>query len=69
MRKISIVIVVLLFIPSMIFAGGFTSKGIKLGYNSSKFIGKKLPGKGVSSIPGFALGGFLNYKIKNNFSI
>ena len=69
MRKISIVISVLLFISSMLFAGEFTSRGIKLGYNSSKFVGKELPGKGVSSIPGFSLGGFLNYKIKNNFSI
>ena len=37
--------------------------------NYSKFIGKDIPGKGVNSIPGFSLGGFLNYKINDRFSL
>jgi hypothetical protein len=47
----------------------FSNTGLKLGLNYSKFIGKDIPGKGVNSIPGFSLGGFLNYKINDRFSL
>lgn len=69
MKKITIIASLMLLFPSILFAGEFSARGVKLGFNSSKFIGKDIPGKGVSSIPGFALGGFVSYEINKKFSI
>ena len=40
-----------------------------IGYNSSTFIGNDKPGKGLKSIPGFYLGGIINYPINERFSL
>lgn len=53
---------------SPVFGGEFSSTGMKLGLNYSKFTGDDTPGKKVSSIPGFAIGGFLSYKFTDTFS-
>ncbi len=69
MQKLILFVLILNLLNSTLIAGEFSAIGMKIGYNSSKFIGKDIPGKGVSSQPGFALGGFLSYKISNRFSL
>ncbi len=61
-------IIIIIIFTSFVFGGEFSSTGIKLGLNYSKFTGADTPGKEVSNIPGFAIGGFLTYKINNTFS-
>lgn len=43
--------------------------GMTIGYNSSTFIGNDKPGKGLKSIPGFYLGGIINYPINEKCSL
>ncbi len=50
-------------------AQGFSGLGAKLGYNSSRFIGADIPGKGVNSQSGLTLGGFATYEFNNTFSL
>jgi hypothetical protein len=50
-------------------AQGFSDLGAKLGYNSSKFTGADIPGKGISSQPGVILGGYATYEFNNTFSL
>ncbi len=69
MKKITFIISLIMLCVSTLSAGGFSTTGMKLGLNYSEFIGKDIPGKGVNSIPGFSLGGFLNYKINDRFSL
>ena len=68
-KKITFIASLILLFTSTLSAGEFSATGMKLGLNYSKFIGKDIPGKGVSLIPGFSLGGFLTYKINSRFSI
>ncbi len=68
MKKIITFISLMAFFFNPVFAGEFSSTGIKLGLNYSKFIGDDIPGKNVSNITGFAIGGFLTYKINDTFS-
>jgi hypothetical protein len=49
-------------------AQGLSGLGAKLGYNSSTFVGADIPGKGVSSQSGLALGGFATYEFDRTFS-
>ena len=44
-------------------AGKIANIGMKIGYNSSTFAGKNLPGKSVSDVPGFTLCGFASYEL------
>ena len=69
MKIIIIFISLILFFFNPVFAGEFSSTGIKLGLNYSKFIGDDIPGKNVSNMTGFAIGGFLTYKINDTFSV
>lgn len=69
MKKIMIITSLILIFSVNIQAGNFSEIGLKIGYNSSKFIGKDIPGKGVSNLPGFALGAFVSYNFNNKFSI
>ena len=66
MKKIFVSISFVILFSNQIFAqvykDSFPYTGIKLGFNYSKFIGNDKPGKNVSAIPGFAIGGFLCYK-------
>jgi hypothetical protein len=50
-------------------AQGFSGLGAKLGYNSSKFTGADIPGKGISSQPGLTLGGYVTYEFNSTFSL
>jgi len=68
MKKITFIVSIIIFCVSTLSAGEFLNTGMKLGLNYSKFIGKDIPGKGTSFIPGFSLGGFLNYKLNDRFS-
>lgn len=43
--------------------------GMTIGYNSSTFIGNDKPGKGLKPIPGFYLGGIINYSINEKISL
>ncbi len=69
MKKITSIVFIIIFCTSALSAVTFSTTGMKLGLNYSKFIGKDIPGKGVNSIPGFSLGGFINYKINDRFSL
>lgn len=71
MRIQTLIIALVLFIvlSSEINAEGFLSKGVKFGFNSSKFTGKDIPGKGIASIPGLTLGYFINYEVSSQFSL
>ena len=69
MKKIMAIIFSILFFVSSSAAGEFSSRGMKIGINSAKVIGKDTPGKGVSAMPGFAIGGFFSYQFNERFSI
>ncbi len=71
MRTQTLITALALFIisSSEINAEGFSSRGIKFGFNSSKFTGKDIPGKGIANIPGLTLGFFINYEVSNQFSL
>ena len=69
MQKFLIIIAVCILPVSSSIAGEFSDVGIKLGYNSSTFTGNDIPGKGVSSQPGVALGGFICYRFDERFSL
>jgi len=43
--------------------------GLIIGYNSSKFIGKDLPGINQSSLPGIYIGGFIDYPLSQRMDI
>ncbi|MHA1776387.1 MAG: porin family protein [Promethearchaeota archaeon] len=68
MKKLIIICSLIILFSNQVYAGEFSSTGLKLGLNYSKFIGEDTPGKKVSNIPGFAIGGFLVYKINDTFS-
>jgi hypothetical protein len=75
-KMINILLKKTIFIPiiffllfSTSFAAEFSGIGLKLGYNSSTFSGNDIPGKGVSSQEGLAIGGFFGFKINNRFSL
>ncbi|MBE9511528.1 MAG: PorT family protein [Bacteroidetes bacterium] len=71
MRAQTLIIALVLCIVSSseINAEGFFLKGVKFGFNSSKFTGTDIPGKGIASIPGLTLGYFINYEVSNRFSL
>ena len=69
MKKIIFIVFLNILVASTLSAGKYSTNGMKLGLNYSKFIGKDIPGKGVNSIPGFSLGGFINYKLNDRFSL
>jgi hypothetical protein len=50
-------------------AQGFSSLGVKLGYNSSQFVGADIPGKGISPQSGLIFGGFVTYEFNDTFSL
>lgn len=68
-RTIITALVLFIFTTSEINAEGFFSKGVKFGFNSSKFTGKDIPGKGIAHIPGLTLGYFINYEVSSQFSL
>lgn len=68
MIRFIFIILMTILVSNPIIAGEFSSTGMKLGLNYSQFIGDDTPGKSVSTIPGFAIGGFLLYKINDTFS-
>jgi hypothetical protein len=69
MQKIILCTILFFLLTSALIAGEFSKIGIKLGYNSSIFSGNDVPGKGVNSQGGIALGGFICYKFNQNFSL
>lgn len=69
MQKTTIIAIIFFLVTSAVNAGEFSSIGIKLGYNSSIFVGNDIPGKGVSSQAGGAIGGFVCYKFNQRFSL
>ncbi len=69
MQKTIICTIIFFLLTPALIAGEFSKIGIKLGYNSSIFTGNDIPGKGVSSQGGVALGGFICYKFNQNFSL
>jgi hypothetical protein len=50
-------------------AQGLSRLGAKLGYNSSQFVGADIPGKGISSQSGLALGGYVTYEFNETFAL
>jgi len=69
MRKTIIFPIIFILITANTLAGEFDGIGIKLGRNSSIFTGADIPGKGVKSLVGLTLGGFVNYKISKRLSL
>jgi len=69
MKKITILAVFMLLSVSLLFSGEFSSRGMKIGLNSAKFVGKDIPEKDIRSIRGFAIGGFFSYKFNERYSI
>ena len=53
----------ILLVTSPLFSGELIGTGLKIGYNSSKFVGEDLPGKSISSQPGISFGGFISYNL------
>lgn len=64
-----IILFVYLISSSLLCAGNLYDIGMKIGYTSSSFSGKELPGKGVSNVPGFILGGFARYGFSEKISL
>ena len=62
-------LVLIIISSSVLKAEGSLSKGVNFGFNSSRFTGNDIPGKGIASIPGLTLGFFINYEISNHFSL
>jgi hypothetical protein len=69
MQKIIIIITLFILFTSSLITGEFSNIGIKVGYNSSTFAGNDIPGKGVSSQSGVAIGGFVCYSFNQRFSL
>ena len=69
MKRLIIFIILIVLFSNLVFADEFSLTGMKLELNYSKFIGDDTPGNKVSNIPGFAIGGFLTYKINTAFVI
>lgn len=69
MKKEIICCLVLLSCNLSMSAGESSSLGVKLGYNSSRFTGADIPGKGVSYQSGLTIGGFVSYKFDDMFSL
>ena len=69
MKRMVSFILVTLILSFGLHAGNISDIGMKIGYNSSTFSGNNLPGKGVSDVPGFTLGGFASYEVSKKFSI
>ena len=69
MKKSTIIIPLILLFTSTLLAGEFSSRGMKIGINSANVVGKDTPGKAVSVMPGFAIGGFFSYNFNEKFSI
>jgi hypothetical protein len=68
MKRTITIICFLLFLVNS-FAQNNLQTGITIGYNSSTFIGSDKSGLELSSIPGFYLGGIVNYPINSRFSL
>jgi len=69
MKNTTLITTIIFLFVTASFAGEFSGIGMKLGYNSSTFTGDDIPGKGVSSQSGLAIGGFFGYKFNQNFSL
>jgi hypothetical protein len=69
MNKTTLVTILFVLSVSTSLAGEFSGIGMKLGYNSSTFSGDDIPGKGVKSQSGLAIGGFFGYKFNQKFSL
>lgn len=69
MKKTALITAAMLLMTSILFAGEFSSRGMKIGINSANVVGKDTPGKGVSAMPGFAIGGFFSYQFNEKFAI
>ena len=69
MKRIKIAFLLFFFLSAKLIAGEFSGWGLKLGYNSSIFTGSDIPGKGVNSQPGIAMGSFICYKFNEMFSL
>ncbi|MEA3476130.1 MAG: porin family protein [Candidatus Cloacimonadota bacterium] len=68
MKRISIIIVVMIFCASLLVAQGITGKGIKAGLNIATLTGDDVSDD-MESIFRFAIGGFLTYSINEMFAI
>ena len=68
MKKIMLILLFVLSSSFILFAGEIFATGLRIGYNSSKFTGADTPGKSVSNIPGFMIGGFVTYEFNEKFS-
>lgn len=69
MKKITTTIFLIVIISLSLHAGKITDIGMKIGYSSSVFSGKELPGKGVKNVPGFTIGGFATYGLNSKLSL
>jgi len=69
MHKTILITMIFFLSASVAMAGEFTGIGIKLGHNSSIFTGDDIPGKGVKSQGGVALGGFFCYHLNQRYSL
>ena len=68
MKRI-LTLICLLQLFTICFSQNKLQTGITIGYNSSTFIGNDKPGKGLKPIPGFYLGGIINYPLNERFSM
>jgi hypothetical protein len=57
--------IILLFLAANCFSQNKLQTGLTIGYNSSSFLGKDTPGKKVNPLPGFYLGGIINYPLND----
>jgi len=65
-RSITILLLLLIAQPLQVKAQSQSSNqrtGIAIGYTSSTFVGGETPGKGLKRMPGFMIGGILEYRI------
>ncbi len=63
------ILMVISILTIILKAGDFHNAGIKIGYNHSTIVGQNLPGKAVSGIPGFSVGGYYSYRFNERLSL
>jgi len=68
MKRFAIIVISLVLISQSAYTQKF-KKGLLFVYNSSKFVGKDIPGNGVSLASGIGLGGFVSFGLNEKFSI
>ena len=69
MKKIILTLMLIPILLNITQAGRSTTGGIKIGYNSSKFVGQDAADYSIDHLPGINLGGFLCYNYNERLAL